>query len=61
MTTLAKAIIQHSEITTDFLGQIGRVFRWLADWAERNVPAGEDGKHIPANVRQIIETRNFFV
>jgi len=61
MTTAAKAIVQHSKITTDFLGQIGRAYLWLASWTERNVPAGDDGCHIPANVRQIIETRNYFV
>jgi hypothetical protein len=61
MTTAAKAIFQYSKIGTDFLGQFARAYLWLANWTERNVPAGEDGRHIPANVRQIIDTRNFFV
>ena len=33
----------------------------LASWTERNVPVGEDNMHIPANVRRIIETRNFYI
>jgi hypothetical protein len=61
MTNAANGLAQHDKIGADFFMEIGRAYLWLAQWAERNVPAGEDGKHIPANVRQIIETRNFFV
>jgi hypothetical protein len=61
MTNAANAITGHTESKPGLFARILRAHLWLSTWAERNVPAGEDGKHIPDRVRRIIETRNFFI
>ena len=36
-------------------------FNWLATWSERNVEAGDDGKHIPANARMILKNHCYYI
>lgn len=50
----------HEAISTNrFLEFCASWYDWLATWAERNVEPGEDGNHIPKNVRNILENRGY--
>ena len=61
MTGVATASSKSSETGAGFLAGALQAYLWLATLTERIVPAGDDGKHIPDNVRRIIETRNFYI
>ncbi len=51
----------HEISWTGILRSCSEAYLWLSTWAERNVEAGEDGQHRPANVRRILENRTYYV
>ena len=51
---------RHSEFafSKEVLRVLQKAYHWLATWAERNVEAGEDGQHIPPNVRKALQSHS---
>lgn len=52
----------HAATTTNHILELCTAwFDWIATWAERNVEPGEDGHHIPNNVRNILKNRGYYL
>jgi hypothetical protein len=61
---MAQAATTHHYAATPpnrVLAVCGSWYDWLATWAERNVEPGEDGQHIPDNVRNILKNRGYHI
>jgi hypothetical protein len=59
---MAQVATTHHQTATDRIFDFfASRYEWLATWAERNVEPGENGQHIPDNVRNILKNRGYYI